>query len=147
MPFSHSGSISIDGKELRDVDPNSLYDLISLIGQSVFLFDDTIRRNITMFRDFPVEQVDMAVCRSGSVTAKAVWLSRAAVASSSSSTGVPRSRHLAMDTRCLREHPPALHKKRKYGKLCRTGRPGRRMKNFGWRKKEPLRGRTGAAAK
>ncbi len=61
----YSGSISIDGKELRDVDPNSLYDLISLIGQSVFLFDDTIRRNITMFRDFPVEQVDMAVCRSG----------------------------------------------------------------------------------
>ena len=61
----YSGSISIDGKELRDVDPNSLYDLMSLIGQSVFLFDDTIRRNITMFRDFPVEQVDMAVCRSG----------------------------------------------------------------------------------
>ena len=61
----YSGSISIDGKELRDVDPNSLYDLMSLIGQSVFLFDDTIRRNITMFRDFPVEQIDMAVCRSG----------------------------------------------------------------------------------
>ena len=61
----YDGSISIDGKELRDVDPNSLYDLISLIGQSVFLFDDTIRRNITMFRDFPAAQIDDAVRRSG----------------------------------------------------------------------------------
>ena len=62
---SYGGSISIDGKELREVDTDSLYDLISLIGQSVFLFDDTIRRNITMFREFPDGQVDSAVKRSG----------------------------------------------------------------------------------
>ena len=61
----YEGSIAIDGRELREVDPNSLYDLMSLIGQSVFLFDDTIRRNITMFRDFPEERVDEAVRRSG----------------------------------------------------------------------------------
>ena len=61
----YEGSITVDGKELREVDPDSLYDLMSLIGQNVFLFDDTIRRNITMFRDFPAEQVDMAVRRSG----------------------------------------------------------------------------------
>lgn len=62
---SYSGSISVDGRELREIDTDSLYDLMSLIGQSVFLFDDTIRRNITMFRDFPDEQVDDAVNRSG----------------------------------------------------------------------------------
>ena len=62
---SYSGSIAIDGKELREVDTDSLYDLMSLIGQNVFLFDDTIRRNITMFRDFPEERVDEAVRRSG----------------------------------------------------------------------------------
>lgn len=61
----YEGSITLDGKELRTVDPDSLYDLMSLIGQSVFLFDDTIRRNITMFRDFPDDQVDSAVRRSG----------------------------------------------------------------------------------
>lgn len=61
----YTGSIAIDGRELRTVDPNSLYDLMSLIGQSVFLFDDTIRRNITMFRDFPDEAVESAVKRSG----------------------------------------------------------------------------------
>lgn len=61
----YGGSISIDGKELREVDPDSLYDLMSLIGQNVFLFDDTIHSNITMFRDFPEELVAEAVKRSG----------------------------------------------------------------------------------
>ena len=61
----YDGSISIDGRELREIDTDSLYDLMSLIGQSVFLFDDTIRRNITMFREFPDGQVDEAVKRSG----------------------------------------------------------------------------------
>lgn len=61
----YSGSIAIDGTELSSVDPNSLYDLMSLIGQSVFLFDDTIERNITMFKDFPKESVESAEQRSG----------------------------------------------------------------------------------
>ncbi len=61
----YSGSITIDGKEINTVSPDSLYDLISLIGQNVFLFDNTIRENITMFRDFPTEAVDSAVERSG----------------------------------------------------------------------------------
>lgn len=61
----YGGSITIDGRELREIDTNSLYDLMSLIEQSVFLFDDTIRQNITMFRTFPPEQIDAAVRRSG----------------------------------------------------------------------------------
>ena len=61
----YAGSIAIDGQELREVDTDSLYDLASLIGQNVFLFDDTVRRNITMFRDFPADQVETAVKRSG----------------------------------------------------------------------------------
>lgn len=61
----YQGSISLDGKELRDIDPDSLYDLMSLMGQNVFLFDDTIRRNITMFRDFPDGQVSSAAQRAG----------------------------------------------------------------------------------
>ncbi len=61
----YAGSITIDGTELREADPDSLYDLISLIGQGVFLFDDTIRRNITMFRDFPEEEVSRAAERAG----------------------------------------------------------------------------------
>ena len=62
---SYEGSITIDTHELRQVDPDSLYDLMSLIGQNVFLFDNTIRENITMFREFPDGKVDSAVERSG----------------------------------------------------------------------------------
>ena len=62
---AYTGSIAIDGTELREVDAHSLYDLMSLMGQDVFLFDDTIRNNLTMFRSFPPEEVADAVKRSG----------------------------------------------------------------------------------
>ncbi len=61
----YTGSIAIDGRELREVDAGSLYDVISLIGQNVFLFDDTLYQNITMFRDFPEDKLELAVQRSG----------------------------------------------------------------------------------
>ena len=62
---AYTGSIAIDGTELREVDAHSLYDLMSLMGQDVFLFDDTIRNNLTMFRSFPQEEIAGAVERSG----------------------------------------------------------------------------------
>lgn len=61
----YEGSLTIDGQELRDTDPDSLYDLMSLVGQEVFLFDDTIRNNITMIADFPAEKVEAAVRQAG----------------------------------------------------------------------------------
>lgn len=61
----YEGSITLDGRELREISGDSLYDLMSLIGQSVFLFNDTIRNNITMFGDFSPEQVDSAAQRAG----------------------------------------------------------------------------------
>lgn len=62
---SYEGSVQIDGRELRDADPDSLYDLFSLIGQNVFLFDDTLRSNVTMFAPCPEKEVRRAVERSG----------------------------------------------------------------------------------
>lgn len=61
----YEGSLTIDGIQMREISTDSLYDLTSLIGQSVFLFDDTLKNNITMFREFPAEQVEAAVKRSG----------------------------------------------------------------------------------
>lgn len=61
----YTGSVTIDGRELKTIDTDSLYNVMSLIGQSVFLFDSTIENNITMFRAFPKEQIDDAVQRSG----------------------------------------------------------------------------------
>ena len=61
----YTGAITIDGQELRDIDTDSLYALEGLIGQNVFLFDDTIQKNITMFSEFPAERIGEAVKQSG----------------------------------------------------------------------------------
>lgn len=62
---TYSGSITIDGTELRDINADSLYDVMSLIGQDVFCFNDTIKNNITMFGDFPENEVKTAAERAG----------------------------------------------------------------------------------
>ena len=61
----YQGQILYDGKELKSISPSSLYDLVSIIQQNVFVFNSTIRDNITMFSDFPKEDVDRAVQMSG----------------------------------------------------------------------------------
>ena len=67
MAGSHdyNGEILYDGKELKTISPGSLYDLVSIIQQNVFVFNSTIRDNITMFSDFPAEDVERAVRMSG----------------------------------------------------------------------------------
>ena len=63
-PPHHDGwqcSITFDGKELRDISSESLYDIISVIQQNVFVFNASIRDNVTMFRNFPDEEVDSAI--------------------------------------------------------------------------------------
>lgn len=62
---NYSGSVTVDGKELRNICTDSLYDLISLISQNVFIFDDTILHNITMFADFPEMKIEEVIARSG----------------------------------------------------------------------------------
>ncbi len=61
----YAGEILYDGKELKAISPSSLYDLVSIIQQNVFVFNSTIRDNITMFSDFPKAEVDRAVRLSG----------------------------------------------------------------------------------
>ena len=61
----YQGQILYDGKELKTVSTDSLYDLVSIIQQNVFVFNSTIRDNITMFSDFPKDEVDRAVRLSG----------------------------------------------------------------------------------
>lgn len=61
----YQGSVSFDGKDLKSINLNSLYDLISVIQQNVFIFDSTIRENITMFKEFPEAAVKRAIELSG----------------------------------------------------------------------------------
>lgn len=62
---NYKGNLFLDGKEVKSIASNSLYDLVSLIGQDVFLFDDTIERNITMFGEFPADKIHTAEKCSG----------------------------------------------------------------------------------
>jgi subfamily B ATP-binding cassette protein MsbA len=53
-----SGSISIDGKDIRDLTQRSLRDKIGIVTQQTILFDDTVRNNIAYGRpDLPLEKV------------------------------------------------------------------------------------------
>ncbi len=56
----YSGEILYDDVSLRDIDSEALYELVSVIQQNVFVFNASIRDNITMFSSFPDEEVDKA---------------------------------------------------------------------------------------
>ena len=62
--MAYEGSILLDGTELRTVSPESLYETVSLIQQNVFVFNASIRDNVTMFRSFPPEELAQAVRRA-----------------------------------------------------------------------------------
>ena len=60
----YKGDIFFDGTELRSISSESLYELISDIQQNVFVFNASIRDNVTMFRDFPQEELNTAIQRA-----------------------------------------------------------------------------------
>lgn len=61
----YDGDIYFDTQELREISGKSLCDTISMIQQNVFVFNASIRDNITMFKEFPKTQVDEAIRLSG----------------------------------------------------------------------------------
>lgn len=60
----YQGSIRLDGTELRDVLPESLHAVMSVIQQNVFVFNASIRDNVTMFRAFPQDALDDAIAHA-----------------------------------------------------------------------------------
>ena len=60
----YSGSILWDDIDLKDSSSDSFFDQVSSIDQNVFVFNSSIKDNITMFRDFPEEDVNEAIRRS-----------------------------------------------------------------------------------
>ncbi len=63
--FGYSGSVFYDDTELRQIRSESLYETVSVVQQNVFIFNASIRDNITMFSEFPKEEVDRAITLSG----------------------------------------------------------------------------------
>lgn len=62
---SYLGEICYDRKELKGIQKESLYDLVSIAQQNVFVFNSSIRDNITMYRDFDREKLALAIRNSG----------------------------------------------------------------------------------
>lgn len=60
----YRGSVLLDGTELRELSPEALYGLMSVIHQNVFVFNASIRDNVSMFREFPQEALDEAIRRA-----------------------------------------------------------------------------------
>ena len=52
-----AGAIRLDGADLRDLAPGELAEHVALVPQSAFLFDDTVRDNITLGADITDEEV------------------------------------------------------------------------------------------
>ncbi|RDB60872.1 ABC transporter ATP-binding protein [Gordonibacter sp. 28C] len=62
---SYAGSISVDGKELRSLDVDKLLALVSVIHQDVYMFDETIKENIDLHRDYREDEWERALSISG----------------------------------------------------------------------------------
>lgn len=62
---NYQGEICIDSVSIKNIESESLYQLMTSVQQNVFVFNDTIRNNVTMFHEFPDKEVTLALERSG----------------------------------------------------------------------------------
>ena len=61
----YEGSITFDGTELRYIHPDSLFQTVSLVQQSVFVFNDTVYNNVTLYKDFSDRDIQSAISKAG----------------------------------------------------------------------------------
>lgn len=61
---NYSGHILADGIELSDISTESLYGTMAAIQQNVFVFNASIKDNVSMFRDFLKTEMDEAIARA-----------------------------------------------------------------------------------
>ena len=60
-----SGNISIDNQDLQGISSESLYNLMTVVQQDVYIFDDTLNANITLNQPFAEDDIKQAVQQSG----------------------------------------------------------------------------------
>ena len=60
-----SGHILIDNQDLQDISIESLYNLMTVVQQDVYIFDDTLKANITLNQSFNEYDIKQAVQQSG----------------------------------------------------------------------------------
>ncbi len=62
---NYQGEILIDGINNKDIDTEDLYNLISVIHQNVFIFDGSIKDNITLYNNYNDYQIEDAIKIAG----------------------------------------------------------------------------------
>ena len=62
---NYSGNIYYNNTELREISIDSLFEVSSFVEQNVFVFDDSIINNITMYSNIDEKLLDEAIKKSG----------------------------------------------------------------------------------
>lgn len=62
---TYQGQVLIDGVDLNDVEQSSIYELFSVIHQNVFIFNGSLKDNITLFKAYSDAQINNVVKLAG----------------------------------------------------------------------------------
>lgn len=62
---SYTGNITYDGTSLRDINIEKIQNMASVIHQSIYMFDDSIRQNICLYDTFEDKDLEDALITSG----------------------------------------------------------------------------------
>lgn len=62
--LKYNGQILFDKTDIRNIPSETLYELISMIQQNVFIFNASIRDNVTMFQSFNQQEIESAIQRA-----------------------------------------------------------------------------------
>lgn len=64
----YEGSINYDENEISILNQDSIYEVLSLIEQKVFMFDASLYNNITMYNEYSKDEIDDAINKANLVT-------------------------------------------------------------------------------
>ena len=62
---NYQGQIRFDDMDMHAISEMSVMEQVAVIPQNVYVFEDTLRNNITLFDPYTEEEVDMAVKKAG----------------------------------------------------------------------------------
>jgi ATP-binding cassette subfamily C protein len=65
MSENTKGRVLLGNKDISDIPDKQLYSVVNYMQQEVFLFDDTIRNNITLFKNYSDEELQNAIDSAG----------------------------------------------------------------------------------
>lgn len=65
MSENTKGRVLLGNKNISDIPDKQLYSVVNYMQQEVFLFDDTIRNNITLFKNYSDEELQKAIDNAG----------------------------------------------------------------------------------